>query len=150
MVSVYVRLSERPLKLAFPLNVGGISGTEGLRLNLIPAPVGSLIDLMAKFHWFVQGAIPGYVTRDVMILLKKEGKHIWEELDDYRPIILLNIGLKIFARILTNCLQLVTGDLIVTELNCVMKRRSIQNNLHLMMRQIIAGVEDDADAAVIN
>ena len=46
--------------------------------------------LMDMFnHWFAQGAIPGGVTKGVITLLKKGGKHDWEGLDDYRPITLL-------------------------------------------------------------
>ena len=50
-------------------------------------------------HWFAQGAIPGSVTRGVITLLKKGGRHVWEGLDDYRPITLLNTELKILARV---------------------------------------------------
>ena len=50
-------------------------------------------------HWFAQEAIPGSVTKGVITLLKKGGRHIWEGLDDYRPITLLNTELKILARI---------------------------------------------------
>ena len=32
-------------------------------------------------HWFAQGAIPGRVTKGVITLLKKGGKHVWEGLD---------------------------------------------------------------------
>ena len=41
-------------------------------------------------HWLAQGAIPDSVTKSVITLLKKDGKHVWEGLDDYRPITLLN------------------------------------------------------------
>ena len=41
-------------------------------------------------HWFAQEAIPGSVTKGVITLLKKGGRHVWEGLDDYRPITLLN------------------------------------------------------------
>ena len=41
-------------------------------------------------HWFAQRAIPGSVTKGVIKLLKKGGRHVWEGLDDYRPITLLN------------------------------------------------------------
>ena len=36
-------------------------------------------------HWLAQGAIPGSVTNGVIILQKKDGRHVWEGLDDYRP-----------------------------------------------------------------
>ena len=55
-------------------------------------------------HWFAQGAIPGSVTNGVITLLKKGGKHVWEALDDYRPITLLKTELKILALVLANCL----------------------------------------------
>ena len=42
-------------------------------------------------YWFSQGAIPGSVTNGLITLLKKGGRHVWEELDDYRLITLLNI-----------------------------------------------------------
>ena len=61
---------------------------------------------------FSQGAIPGSVTKCTITLLKKGGKHVWEGLDYYRPITLLNAELKILARILANRLQLVISDLI--------------------------------------
>ena len=49
-------------------------------------------------HWFTQKAIPGVIT-----LLKKGGRHVWEDLNDYSPITLLNTELKILAWILANC-----------------------------------------------
>ena len=48
-------------------------------------------------HWFAHGSIPGSVTKGVITLLKKGGKYVWEGLDDYRPITLLNAELKILA-----------------------------------------------------
>ena len=29
-------------------------------------------------HWFAQEAIPGSVTKGVITLLKKVGRHVWE------------------------------------------------------------------------
>ena len=40
--------------------------------------------------WLAQRAIPGSVTKGVITLLKKGGRHVWEGLDDYRPITLFN------------------------------------------------------------
>ena len=33
-------------------------------------------------HWFAQGAIPGSIIKGVIMLLKKGGRHVWEDLDD--------------------------------------------------------------------
>ena len=100
-------------------------------------------------HWFALGAIPGSVTKVVITLLKKGGRHVWEGLDDYRPINLLNTELKILARVLANRLQLVISDLIGPEQTFAVKGRSIQDNLHLI-REVIEGIEDDTEATLIS
>ena len=100
-------------------------------------------------HWFAQGAIPGSVTKGVITLLKKGGRHIWEGLDDYRPITLLNTELKILAGVLTNRLQLVISDLIGPEQTYAVKRRSIQDNLHLI-REVLEGIKYDTEATLIS
>ena len=66
-------------------------------------------------HWFAQGTISGSVTKGVITLLKKDSRHVWKELDNYRPITLLNTELKILARALANRLQLVISDFIGPE-----------------------------------
>ena len=71
------------------------------------------------------GTIPGSVTKGVITLLKKGGRHVWEGLDDYRPITLLNTEFQILARVLANRLQLVISDLIGPEQTFVVKGRSI-------------------------
>ena len=60
------------------------------------------------------------------------------DLDDYRPITLLNTELKILAQVLANHLQLVISDLVGPEQNYAVKGRSIRDNLHLV-RQILEG-----------
>ena len=100
-------------------------------------------------HWFALGAIPGSVTKGVITLLKKGGRHVWEGLDDYRPITLLNTELKILARVLANRLQLVVSDLIGPEQTFTMKGRSIQDILHLI-REVLERIEDGTEAALIN
>ena len=104
-----------------------------LRLSHMFVPI--LTDVFN--HWFAQGAIPGSITKGVITLLKKGGRHVWEDLDDYRPITLLNAELKILARVLANRLQLVIRDLIGPEQNYAVKGRSIQDNLHLI-REILS------------
>ena len=42
------------------------------------------------YQWFAQGPIHGSVTKGVITLLKKADSYIWEDLDDYMPITLLN------------------------------------------------------------
>ena len=49
--------------------------------------------------WFAQGAIPGSVTKGETTLPKKSGSHVWERLDDYRPITQLNTELKILDQV---------------------------------------------------
>ena len=68
-------------------------------------------------QWFAQGAILGSITKDVITLLKKGVRHVWEELDDKRSTALLNTELKILARVLVNRLQIVISDLIEPEQN---------------------------------
>ena len=41
-------------------------------------------------HWFALGATPSCVIKGVITLQKKGGRHVWEGLDDYKLIILLN------------------------------------------------------------
>ena len=100
-------------------------------------------------HWFALGAIPGSVTKGVITLLKKGGAYVWEGLDDYRPITLLNTELKILARVLANHLQLVISDLIGPEQTYAVKGRSIQDNLHLIC-EVLEGIEDGTEAALIS
>ena len=45
-------------------------------------------------HWFAKAAIPDSDTKSVITLLKKDSKHVWEGLDDYRSITLLNTESK--------------------------------------------------------
>ena len=100
-------------------------------------------------HWFAQGAIPGSVTKGVITLLKKGGRHVWESLDDYRPVTLLNTELKILAQVLANRLQLVISDLIGPEQTFAVKGRLIQDNLHLI-REVLEGIKDYTEAVLIS
>ena len=99
-------------------------------------------------HWFAQETIPGSVTKGVITLLKKGGRHVWEGLDDYRPVTLLNTVLKIWARVLANRLQVVISDLIGPEQTYAVKGRSIQDNLHLIC-EVLEGIEDGTEAVLI-
>ena len=93
--------------------------------------------------------IPGSMTKGVITLLKKSSRHVWEDLDDHRPITLLNTKLKIWARIRANRLQLIISDLIWPEQNYAVKERSIKDHLHLM-RKILEGLECGIKAVLIN
>ena len=127
-------------------------GLDGLPyefyLRLSPMLVPILKDVFN--HWFAQGSIPGQVTKGVITLLRKGKRHGGEEnFDDFRPLTLLNTELKILAKILANRLQVVITDLIEPDQSYAVKGRSIQDNLHLI-RSIIEGTEDDAEAALIS
>ena len=123
----------------------GLPNEVYLRLLHMFAPI--LTDMFN--HWFAQRAILGSVTKGVITLLKKGGKHVWEGLDDYRPITLLNTELKILAQVLANRLQIVISDLIGLEQTYVVKGRSIQDNLHLI-REVLEGIENGTEAALIS
>ena len=71
------------------LGLDGLPYEVYLRLPHMFVPI--LTDMFN--HWFIQGAIPGSVTKGVITLLKKGGRHVWEGLDNYRPINLLNTDL---------------------------------------------------------
>ena len=64
----------------------GLPNEVYLRLPHMFVPI--LMDMFNR--WFAQGAIPGSVTKCVITLLKKGGRHVWEGLDDYWRITLLN------------------------------------------------------------
>ena len=100
-------------------------------------------------HWFTQGTIPGSVTKAVIILRKKGDRHVWKDLDNYRPITLLNTELKILTQVLENRLHFFISDFIGLEQNYTVKGRSIQENLHLV-REVLEGLKDGTKAALIN
>ena len=127
------------------LGLDGLPYEVYLRLTDMLVPI--LTDIFN--HWFSQGAIPSSMTKSVITLLKKGGRHVWEGLDDYRPITLLNTELKILARVLGNRLQIVISDLIGPEQTFAVKGRSIQDNLHLL-REVLKGIEDGTEAAMIS
>ena len=128
-----------------PPGLDGLPYEVYLRMSHMFVPI--LTDMFN--HWLAQGAISGSITKGVITLLKKGGRHVWEGLDDYRPITLLNTELKILARVLANRLQLVISDLIGPEQTFAVKERSIQDNLHLI-REVLEGKKDDTEAALIS
>ena len=81
-----VRDALKQVGLNKSLGLDGSSYEVYLRMSHMFVPI--LTDMFN--HWFAQGAIFGSVTKGVITLLKKGGRHVWEGLDDYRPITLLN------------------------------------------------------------
>ena len=131
------------------------SGLDGLPYKVYLRMSHMFVPILTDMfnHWFAQGAIPGSVSKGGITLLKKGGRHVWEGLDDYRPITLLYTELKILARVyslsLACRLQLVISDLIGPEQTYAVKGRSIQDNLHLI-REVLEGTEDGTEAALIS
>ena len=128
-----------------------LPGLDGLPYEVYLRMLHMFVPILTDMfnHWFAQGAIPGSVTKGVIILLKKGGRHVWEGLDDYKPITLLNTELKILARVLANRLQLVISDLIGPEQTFAVKGQSIQDNLHLIC-EVLEGIEDSTEATLIS
>ena len=119
-------------------------GLDGLPNELYLKMSHSFVPIFTDMfnYWFAQRANPDCVTKDMITLLKKDGRHVWVDLDDYKPIILLNTELA-------NRLQLVICDLIGPEQNYAITGRSIQNNLHLV-REVLRGLKYDTKATLIN
>ena len=69
------------------------SGLDGLPYKVYLRLLHMFVSILTHMfnHWLAQRAIPGSVTKGVIILLKKGDWHVWEGLDDYRPITLLKI-----------------------------------------------------------
>ena len=99
-------------------------------------------------HWFALGTIPGSIIKGMIILLKKGGRHVWGDFDDYRPVTLLNTELKFLAWVSGNRLQLVISDLIGPVQNYAVNGRSIQDYLNLE-REIREGLKDGTEATLI-
>ena len=129
---------------------------ELIGLNKLPGQAGLPYEVyLRRFlpmtnmfsYCFAQGAILGVIT-----LLEKGGVHVWEDLDDNRSITFLNTDLTILVRVLANCLQLVISDLIGPEQNYAVKRRSIQDNLHLVREVLTLTLprKDDTKSGLIN
>ena len=85
------------------LELNGLPYEVYLRLTHMFVPI--LMDMF--HHWFTQRAISSSITKGDITLLKKDGRHVCEDLDDDRPITLLNKELIILALVLANLLQLV-------------------------------------------
>ena len=66
------------------------SGLDGLPYEMYLRMSDMFVSLQTDMfnNWFAQGAIPGSITKSLITLLKKGGKHIREDLDNYRPITL--------------------------------------------------------------
>ena len=106
-----------------------------LRLSHIFVPI-----LTDVFHpWFIQGIIPGHVTKEVITWLKKSGSYVWKGFNDCSPITLLNIA-KDFGlgptKLLTSCCWR------------FVKGRSILN-LHLVCT-ILEDKENNTEAIMIS
>ena len=127
------------------------SGLDGLPDEVYLRLLHMFVPILTNMfnHWFAQGAIPVSITKGVITFLQKGDKHVWEGLDDYRPITLCLTEVKIVTRVLVNCLQVVINDLISPEQTNAVKRRSIQDNLHLI-HEVLEGIEDGSEATLIS
>ena len=93
-----------------------LPGLDGLPYEVYLRMLQTFVPILTDVfnHWFGQGTNPGSITKGVITLPKKSGRYVWGEIDDYRPITLLNTELKILAQFLVNRRQLVS-DLVGPE-----------------------------------
>ena len=75
------------------------SGLDGLPYEVYSRLPHMFVPILTDVfnHLLALRAIPDSVTKDVITLLKKGGRYVWEELDDYKLKTLLNTELKILA-----------------------------------------------------
>ena len=108
-------------------------GIDGLPYEMYLRLSHMFVPLLATIYdnWMRQGTIPRRFTRGIVKLLRKN-KHGGDGISNFRSLTMLNTDLKIFAKILANCLQTVLPSLICPEQTCAVKGRTIQDNLHLV------------------
>ena len=81
------------------VSLNKLPGLDGLPYEVYLSLPHMFVPILTDMfnHRFAQGAIPGSVTKGMITLLKKGGRHVWEGLDDYRPITLLKKRVKNFG-----------------------------------------------------
>jgi hypothetical protein len=91
-----------------------LAAAQAMALNKSPSPNGFAIQFFTKYwnflgadfaqmlrHAHQSGCLPGAMNKGLIILLHKNT--VREELDNWRPITLLNVAYKILAKTLQRC-----------------------------------------------
>ena len=88
----FLCLREAEAAKVWLLNGKQVSLNKSLGLDVLPDKMylrlpHRLVPILTDVfnHWFVQGAIPSSLTKGGITLLKKGGRHVWDEQNDYRP-----------------------------------------------------------------
>jgi hypothetical protein len=104
------------------------------------------IDLMALFHEFHKGDLPLFsLNFHIITLLPKEKEA--KQIQQFRPICLLNVSFKIFTKAMTNRIALVAQKIIRPSQTAFMRGRNIMDGavilhetIHEMHRKKVDGV----------
>jgi hypothetical protein len=93
------------------------------------------MDLMTLFHEFHKGRLPLYSLNFGMIILLPKCEEA-VRIQQYRPICLLNVSFKIFTKVLTNRLALVTQKVIQPTQTAFIPGRNIMEGVVVLHETI--------------
>jgi hypothetical protein len=92
-------------------------------------------DLMALFHDFYKGDLPLYSLNFVTIILLPKCKEA-STIQQYRPICLLNVSIKIFTNVVMNRLMSVTQKVINPTQMAFLPKRNIMEGVVILHETI--------------
>ena len=106
-------------------------------------------DLIAIFEASIHNQIlPVSFRRAVITLLPKKGDLL--DITNWRPVSLLNVDYKIFAKVLANRLKSVIGNVIHTDQSYTIPERSIYNNINLIRDVLLYANYNNLPLAILN
>lgn len=106
------------------------------------------VELLFK-EAYERGELPnsfyqGYTT----LIPKSTDSEALKRVTGYRPISLCNVDYKIFAKVLTNRLQIIITKLVGDHQTCGIRSRSIQTNIHIA-RSVLECIEGSVDQVAL-
>lgn len=139
---------EAKLSLSSPITLVELeTAMKDMAIGKSPGPDGIILDfyriyweIIGKDYWLMiietihKGQLPKGVTKAMIALLHKGGQR--SALTNWRPITILNIGYKIYAKALQLRLQLIVMDIISPEQSSFLPLRFILDNVLLTQKTL--------------